>query len=159
MPFFSIVSLTTRAFYALKDTVTPVKLAALSFVINLVLSWWLKDVIGAPGLVISSTVAIVVQTLVMQRMLARRLPAMEFGELWTTIGKVVIATIAMSAVVWIGWRGLQMSMTHLRRADLVAILALIPLGTLVYGAGLWILRVEGRAELTAVYQRIRYGRK
>ncbi|HYD85632.1 MAG TPA: murein biosynthesis integral membrane protein MurJ, partial [Opitutus sp.] len=63
MPFYSVSSLTTRGFYATKDTVTPVKIATLSFVINVGLSWSLKGPLGAPGLVLASTVAVVVQTL------------------------------------------------------------------------------------------------
>ncbi|MDE3084750.1 MAG: murein biosynthesis integral membrane protein MurJ, partial [Verrucomicrobiota bacterium] len=38
MPFFSVVNLTVRAFYAMKDTATPVKIAMVDFVVNLVLS-------------------------------------------------------------------------------------------------------------------------
>ena len=58
MPFFSITSLSTRAFYAVKDTLTPVKLAAVSFAINLGLSLTLMKFLGAAGLVIASTVAV-----------------------------------------------------------------------------------------------------
>jgi len=42
MPFFAVTSLMIRAFYASKDTVTPVKLATVSFVVNVSLGWWLK---------------------------------------------------------------------------------------------------------------------
>src|SRR5690606_20660624 len=43
LPFFSVTSLTIRAFYSVKDTMTPVKVAAVSFVINIGLSFLLKD--------------------------------------------------------------------------------------------------------------------
>jgi putative peptidoglycan lipid II flippase len=38
LPFFSVVSLTTRAFYAIKDAATPVRMATVSFLVNLGLS-------------------------------------------------------------------------------------------------------------------------
>ncbi|MDB6128366.1 MAG: integral rane protein MviN [Verrucomicrobia bacterium] len=154
MPFFSIVSLTTRAFYSIKDTVTPVKIAALSFIVNLGLSWSLKDVIGAPGLVVASTVAIVIQTLMMQHLLARALPGMQFGDLWRTIGKVILATLAMAAIVGGGWHFLQGRFTHARSADLIAVLGLIPIGVAVYAAILVVLKIEGREAFAALSQKI-----
>ena len=35
MPFFSVVNLTVRAFYSVKDTATPVKVAVIDFTVNL----------------------------------------------------------------------------------------------------------------------------
>ncbi|ACB77094.1 murein biosynthesis integral membrane protein MurJ [Opitutus terrae] len=155
MPFFSISSLTTRAFYALKDTVTPVKIGALSFVINVGLSWALKDWLGAPGLVLASTAAVIVQTIVMQRLLARAVPGLGFGELWRTIGKIVAATAAMSLVVFAGWAALRYAFAGNRTVDLIAIGGLIPVGVAVYAAVLWAVRVEGREEISAILARFR----
>ncbi len=154
LPFFSVSSLTTRAFYAVKDTLTPVKVGAVSFVINIGLSWFLKNWLGAPGLVIASTTAVVVQTIVLQRLLARQLPGMTFGALWRTIGKVLLATIGMGAVVAGGWWGLRQLMVGQRVADLIAIFALIPACIAVYAVVLWLLRVEGREELSVVAMKI-----
>jgi putative peptidoglycan lipid II flippase len=154
LPFFSVSSLTTRAFYAVKDTLTPVKVGAVSFVINIGLSWFLKNWLGAPGLVIASTTAVVAQTIVLQRLLARQLPGMSFGALWLTIGKVLLATIGMSVVVAGGWWGLRQLMIGQRVADVIAIFALIPASILVYAAVLWLLRVEGREELSVIVRKI-----
>jgi putative peptidoglycan lipid II flippase len=155
MPFFSISSLTTRAFYALKDTVTPVKVGVLSFVINVGLSWSLKDSLGSKGLVLASTAAVIAQTLVMQRLLARRMPGLGFGELWRTIGKVVLATCVMSVVVFAGWWALRRGIENVRVADGATIAGLIPVAVIVYGAMLWLVRVEGREDVAAMVGRLR----
>ncbi len=155
MPFYSVSSLTTRAFYATKDTVTPVKIATLSFVINVALSWSLKGPLGAPGLVVASTVAIVVQTLALQRLLARRLSGMSFGDLWRTVGKVALATAAMGVVVTLGWLALRAGFGGSRVADVVAIFALIPLAAASYAAALWALKIEGREEFVAMVEKLR----
>jgi putative peptidoglycan lipid II flippase len=155
MPFFSVTSLTTRAFYAVKDTSTPVKAAAVSFVVNLILTLALKDVLGAPGLVVASTVAILVQTFLLQRWLAQKLPGMEFGELWRSVGKILIGTVVMSAAVWGGWRLVLAGWPGSRAADAIAIFGLIPAGVAIYAAVLWALRIEGRDELAALAAKLR----
>lgn len=155
MPFFSVVSLTTRAFYAIKDTATPVKTAALSFAVNIGLTLLLMDTYGAPGLVIASTVAVVVQTFVLQRALAQRLPGMRFGELWASVGKILVGTATMSAVVFLGWRLLRVIWPGSRLADIIALAGLIPLGVGVYALVLWLLRIEGREQLVALFGKIR----
>lgn len=154
MPFFSITSLSTRAFYALKDTATPVKLAAVSFVINLALSLLLMRPLGAAGLVIASTVAIVVQTALLQRMLTRKLPEMAFSPLWGGVGKIMVAVLGMAVVVAGGWILLRAHITGFLR-DALALGGLIPLGVAVYGVGLWLLKIEGREELIALWRRLK----
>ena len=154
LPFFSVVNLTVRAFYAVKDTATPVKIAFVDFTINLALSLLLMRWLGAIGLVLASTIAIIVQTLLLQRALARKLPGMTFAPLWPSVGKVLAATLAMSVVVEAGWRGLEATGAG-RRADLVAVAGLIPLGAVVYVAALWALRIEGREELNTLWKTFR----
>lgn len=155
MPFYSVSSLSTRAFYALKDTRTPVKLAAVSFAINLSLSLLLMRPLGAAGLVIASTVAVLVQTWSMQAKLTRRQPEMTFAPLWRPLGKTLLAAGGMGAVVVAGWWLLPMLLTSGWRRDLVALLVLIPAGAGVYAALLWVLRIEGREDLVALWQRWR----
>ena len=152
LPFFSVVNLTVRAFYSIKDTATPVKVAVVDFLVNLGLSLLLKQWLGAVGLVLASTVAIVVQAVLLQRALVRKLPGMTFAPLWPSLGKVSLATLAMAAVVGGGWMGLRGGG---KLADWLAIGGLIPLGVAVYGAILWKTKIEGIDELQALLQRWR----
>jgi putative peptidoglycan lipid II flippase len=154
MPFFSVVNLTVRAFYAVKDTATPVRVAVVDFVVNLALSVSLMRWLGAAGLVVASTTAIIVQTVLLKRALTRKLPEMEFAPLWPSVGKVLAATAAMSMLVWAGWTALQAAGWG-RIGDVLALVGLIPLGILAYGAVLWRLKIEGHEDLAAVWLKIR----
>jgi putative peptidoglycan lipid II flippase len=149
MPLFSVVNLTVRAFYSVKDTATPVKVAAIDFTVNLILSLVLMQWLGAAGLVLASTTAIIVQTVLLKRALTRRLPEMRFAPLWPSVGKILLATAGMSVVVEAGWWAVRAAVAG-RLADAVAVLGLIPLACLVYGGLLWLLRIEGREELRAM---------
>jgi putative peptidoglycan lipid II flippase len=154
LPFFSVVNLTVRAFYAVKDTATPVKIAAIDFGVNLGLSLLLRNILGAPGLVIASTTAIVLQTVLLQRALARKLPGLTFAPLWPSLAKVVLASAVMSAPVLIGWHWLAGSGLG-RTGDCLAVFGLIPLGVAVYAVMLWVLRIEGREDLAVLLARVR----
>lgn len=155
MPFFSVTSLTTRAFYAVKDMGTPVLMATISFLVNVGLTLMLKNSLGARGLVIASTVAAIVQTVLLQRALAQRLPGMGFRELWVSLGKVLLAAALMGAFVAAGWWGLARGVASVKLASWIAVLALIPLGVAVYAGLLWLLKIEGREEVAAVFAKVR----
>jgi putative peptidoglycan lipid II flippase len=166
LPFFSMVNLIVRAFYALKDTATPVKVAVVDFLVNLVLSISLMHWLGAIGLVIASTTAIIVQMVLLQRALARRLPGMTLAPLWPSVAKVMLGALVMGVVVWAGWQlvgnisadiRFHVSKVHLKVhvADLIAVLGLIPLGVAVYGVVLWLVKIEGHAEFSTLLGKLR----
>jgi len=160
MPFFSVVNLTVKTIYAVKDTTTPVKVALIDFAVNVGLSLILREWLGVMGLVLASTLAIVVQMVLLQRALGRRLPGMTLAPLWPGIVKVLAGSLVMGAVVWGGWHWvrdwdavLAIGRFKMHEADLVAIFGLIPLGVLAYAAVLWALRIEGRDEFAALVRR------
>ncbi len=160
MPFFSVVNLTVRAFYAVKDTITPVKVAMIDFAVNVGLSLVLREWFGVIGLVLASTTAIVVQMVLLQRALGRRLPGMTLAPLWPSIVKVLAGSLVMGAVVGGGWHWLReweavvsIGRFAMHEADLIAAFGLIPLGMAAYAAVLWALRIDGRDELVAIVRR------
>jgi putative peptidoglycan lipid II flippase len=150
LPFFSVVSLTVRAFYAIKDTRTPVRVAFIDFVINIAVSLVMIHWLGVFGIVLASTTAIIAQTFLLGFALVKRLPAMRFAPLWPSLAKVAGATAAMALVVGCGRWALQ----GVKGADAVEVIGLIPLGVAAYGAVLWLLRIEGRQELEVVLARL-----
>jgi putative peptidoglycan lipid II flippase len=155
MPFFSVVSLTVRAFYAIKDTKTPVKIAVIDFVVNIAVSLLLMGWLKERGLVLASTTAIIVQAVLLQRALVRRLPGMSLKPLWPSFGKVLIGTVTMGLVVFGGLRLLVNLNPGARLNDWLAVLVLIPIGVLAYGLTLWLLRIDGREELVAIVARFK----
>ncbi len=155
LPFFSVVSLMVRAFYSLKNTKSPVRVATIDFLINLALSLLLMRWFGAAGLVIASTCAIIAQALLLHRELHQALPQMSLAPLAASFGKIAVAATSMGVVVW---GGAQLA-AHLPLApkmrDFVTIVGLIPLAIAVYGGLLWALKIEGREELSQILAKIR----
>ncbi len=155
LPFFAFVNLVLRAFYAHKDTVTPVRAAILSFVVNLVLSLALMQVLSTTGLALAGTLAVVVQAWYLQTRLARTRPALAFSHLLPTVLRVVVASLVMGGLVAAGWRLIKQALGAGMVTDLVALGVLIPAGVAVYAGLLWVMKTEGREDFAAVLARFR----
>ncbi len=155
LPFLSFTTVALRGFYALKDTTTPVRAAALSFAVNLVLSVVLMRWLSTVGLALASTFAVLAQAWFLQTKLSRKLPGLGFGPLLPNLGKIAIATLIMGAVVWGGLRLIAVIVLTPKIHDIVVIAGLIPLAVAVYGALLWLMKIEGRAELDLILQKLR----
>lgn len=155
LPFFSFVSLVLRAFYAQKDTRTPVRAAVISFFVNLGLSFALMASLSTLGLAIASNVAIAVQAVYLQWHLARKQDGLAFHHLARDLGKIIVASAAMGAVVaglWWAWSRLMPTTTF---TDAVGLGAVIAAAVAVYAALLWGLKIEGREDLAALLAKLR----
>lgn len=155
LPFFSVVSLTVRAFYSVQNTKTPVRIATINFFINLGLSFVLMRWLGAAGLVIASTCAIIAQTWLLHVELRRMLPDSSLAPLAPSLAKIAVATVAMGLLVWAGKFAVAGLPLSERMRDLIAIAGLIPVACAAYGAILWVLKIEGREEFSVLFAKLR----
>ena len=158
LPFLAFVSLALRAFYARKDTRTPVRAAWWSFLANIGASLLLMRWFGASGLALGSTAAVILQATYLQTHLAREHSGLGFRHLAAHLGKVVAASAIMAAAVvavrwgwerWVGvagWRGaLELALA-------------IGSGAAVFFAAVWMFHIDGREEVLAALRR-KWGRK
>ena len=158
LPFLSFTSVALRGFYALKDTATPVRAAALSFVANLVLSILLMRWFSTVGLALASNLAVLVQAWFLQTRLSRKLDGLSFAPLLPNLGKIFVASVLMGAVVWGGAYGVNQLSLASRARDLILVLGLIPVAAGSYAGLLWLMRIEGREDLELIIAKLR-GRK
>jgi putative peptidoglycan lipid II flippase len=155
LPFLSFTTVALRGFYSLKDTGTPVRAAAVSFVVNVVLSIVLMKWLSTVGLALAGNLAVLAQALFLQVSLARRMPALGFAPLLPNLGKILLASALMGAAVWGGEKLLAAIPLDGRMRDIVVVAGLIPAACAVYGAMLFALKIEGREELTTVWDKFR----
>ncbi len=153
LPFLAFVSLTLRAFYAFKDTHTPVRVAFFSFLVNIGASLLLMRWLGVAGLAAGSTIAVVVQAACLQVKLARRHPGLEFRHLSVHLAKVVFASLVMTTVVAGLWQGWSRIVGIGGWRDPLGLAAGIVAGAGVFGLVAAMLRVEGLAEALALVRK------
>ncbi len=115
-----VVEIVTRAFYALRDTRTPVIIGvaamALNLVFSLLFSSWFTSLGWMPhgGLALANTVATFLEMAGLLIVIRRRLGGLESRSIWLATGQAVLATAGMSlmVVLWMGWMQNQSAFTN-----------------------------------------------
>ena len=90
----------TRGFYAQQDTKTPVKLMAVTVVVNLIFSLLLIGPLKHGGLALANSIASLLNTVMLSYYLNKRIPGMWEAKLFKFLGQISLASAAMAAGVW-----------------------------------------------------------
>jgi putative peptidoglycan lipid II flippase len=131
---YSANQVLTRAFYARGDSMTPVKVSmamvGLNFLLNITLIW---TPLNVAGLAWSTAICAILQTVALERLLARRLGRVVDAEVRASWLRTLGATLAMGALtgaaaLWLPDQGSWTAMA-LTLAALVAIGGAAMLGT------------------------------
>jgi putative peptidoglycan lipid II flippase len=91
------VKLFASGFYAMRDTRTPVKIAAFSLVVSTGLAWLFMRWFGAPGIALGSSIGAFVNTALHLRDLSGRLGSVLRGTDWRAFGITLVAGVLAGA--------------------------------------------------------------
>ena len=91
------VKLFASGFYAMRDTRTPVKIAAFSLLVSTGLAWLFMRWLGAPGIALGSSIGAFVNTALHLRDLSGRLGSVLRGADWRAFGITLVAGVLASA--------------------------------------------------------------
>ncbi|MFC1814982.1 murein biosynthesis integral membrane protein MurJ [Thermodesulfobacteriota bacterium] len=97
---FSAVRIVVSTFYALQDTKTPVRMAFLSIIANIILGVILMQWLSHGGLALATSLASMLNLGLLLRVLIKRLGSMEWKEMAVSIGKTAVSSTIMGIVVW-----------------------------------------------------------
>lgn len=145
LPFHSLLEVVVRAFYALKDTRTPVMVGAAAMLLNIgasfALSAWFARLGWLPvgGLALANSLATLLEVSTLMLILRRRLNGLGGGAVGGAVLQAGLGSLGMAAAVW-GWLALAGGLPGW---------ALVPgaaaVGALAYAACALLLRVpEGQ---------------
>jgi putative peptidoglycan lipid II flippase len=97
---FSAVRIVVSTFYALQDTKTPVKMAAISVVANIIFSIILMQYLGYRGLALATSLASMLNFWLLARALKVRLGLLGWESITESVRKIMAGSFIMGAVVW-----------------------------------------------------------
>jgi len=146
-----------RAYYALHDRMTPMKVAVgmvvLNFSLNLTLVWFLQE----GGIALSTTVSAIIQSALLLWLLRRRLGRLGLGALRKLIIKGTVASGIMAAAAGAVLRAFGGGQEKLIKA-LVVLPVVVGVAAVVYGFSAWALRMEELRDMPVVGRLMRRGK-
>lgn len=94
---FAGVRIVASAFYALKDTATPVRVAAIAMTANIVMNLLLMGPLRHAGLALATALAAMINLSLLLVALRRRLPGLRLSAVGPSLLRTVVATAVMAA--------------------------------------------------------------
>lgn len=101
---FSEVRVVAQAFYALQDTMTPMKIGALAVVANIILSLALMSPMGHNGLALANSLASMLNVALLVWVLRGRIGRLQGRRFLYSLGKILLASAVMGVCVHYGAR-------------------------------------------------------
>jgi putative peptidoglycan lipid II flippase len=137
---FSVNNLIARAFYALGDTQTPMRVSMFCLAANLLMALILIPLFKQGGMGLANTLSAGLNSALLFYALRRKLPKLGFRDLAGNFAGVAGAALAAAAVAWFSARGLE---TRMGATSLLAkggtVFGPIGAATLIYFAlALWL---------------------
>jgi len=152
LPAFAAVKLIVPAFYSTQDTSTPVRVAVITLIVNVLLNliflfyFFPKFKNGGPAL--ASALAAYFNVLVLFTVFRLRFGRLGTWEILASMGKIAISSAIMGALCWGALRYSQFDLISHFLTRLIVFIALIGGATLSYLGLAWML---GCDEISEVY--------
>ena len=99
------VRVTTATFYALQDTKTPVRIAVIGVVSNLLLSLLLMGTLKHSGLALANSLASIMNFLLLSFFLRKKLQRIDAGKIIKSFLQVIASSCIMGVIGWALLRG------------------------------------------------------
>ena len=97
---FSMVNILARAFYALGDTQTPMRISLVCLALNLVFALWLISPLRQGGLGIANSLSAVFNVGLLLYALRRKLQVLELAALRQNLPRILAATLLAGMAAW-----------------------------------------------------------
>jgi putative peptidoglycan lipid II flippase len=147
---FSIVNVLARAFYALGDTKTPMKVSVFCLTLNLVLAGTLVWKYKQGGLGVANTITSLANVWLLAFALRKKLKTLDMAALRTPILWLVWIGLCCGIIAWEGWKLWESRLGHETLAlKLGAVFVPATLAGLVYWLTAWAAGIAAAREILA----------
>lgn len=154
LPFYSMATMATRGFHALKDTRTPVAIGLCSFILNLGLALWWMQRWGVIGLAAASVASACFQNIALRVLLIRKQPLIRKGRFWFPLIEVVAASKIMAIIVWLGMTYGTALWGAGKLGDVLSLIITIPVGVIFYLLFLKVFRFQEVYEIKHLFLKV-----
>lgn len=132
LPAYVGIRVFTPGFFAREDTSTPVRIAAVSIIVNVVLNLWLMNHFAHVGIALASSISAWLNILLLVFVLSRRGHYKADRRLLLRIGGIIGASAIMAAVLWFGAAWTVPWLAGSLVEKITALMALVVGGAMIY---------------------------
>lgn len=147
LTFAALNSLLIHTYYAMRDMRTPVLCGAIGAVINITLNLLLISFMAHRGLALATSIAAIVNTILLAHLLKRWHPGIKTLESRTKLGKILLSALGAVGISWFVYLGMEEILVNGPRTLFLFIAVLVAL--IVY---LGLLRLFEISELQLLRQ-------
>ena len=151
---FSAVRIVTATFFALQDTRTPVLIAVISIIANIILGVILMKPLAHGGLALATSLASILNLGLLVQALRAKLGSLGWRNIAHSAGRSLLSSAGMGFVVWAAARTLIPLENRTLTGLLVGVVACIGIGLCIYTAISFVLKSQ---ELSIVLTEARKG--
>ncbi|WP_050606728.1 murein biosynthesis integral membrane protein MurJ [Clostridium niameyense] len=142
MVAYGVRDILNKAFYAIKDTKTPMINSFIGILINIVINIFILKFMGVSGLSLATTLSAIVITIMMCIDLSKKLNGMDFRSILISLIKIIIASILMGIIVIFINKFTMMNFGNEFKGSIISILTSAILGGGIYIVAIYVLKVE-----------------
>jgi putative peptidoglycan lipid II flippase len=150
LSFVAMTRVLAPAFYALKDTKTPVWTALIAFILNALFSLILMKPLLHGGLALATTLSSLANMLLLLWLLRRKIGPFGVMGIISSGIKSLLASLPLGLAVYYACHGTDWSQTGHKMTKLLVLGGAIGAGILVYAIGVSLLRSEEAREMTSL---------
>ena len=140
--FISSVKILVSAFYALQDTKTPVKVAAVSLAVNAFMNWVLMQPLKQGGIALATSIAGAISVVQLAAIFQKKYGSLNWSQFRTSFIKVGAASGVMGIASLLILRLFQFNSAQPLSWKITALFGTIVLSILVYLAAAWVLKMD-----------------
>ena len=146
LPAYSITKIFVSSFYSMKETKTPVKIATLSMLTNVVLNVTLMGPMGVGGLALATSVAAWLNASLLFYFLRKRIGRVGGRSIFECVMKIIIATAGMSICCYF-------AAYHLFNRLILSVFGSITIGVAVYILLTKLLKIDEMNSILSILKR------
>ncbi len=140
--FFGLLMILNRVFYAFKNVKTPLKVAGISIITNLILDWILIKFMGVGGLALSTSLVALCNVVILIVIFRKKVGNFGGRRIFISYGKIFTAAAVMSGLLFFLWKYVE-SIAYKGLWPLILFLFLaIFLGAAVYTGCTFLFKME-----------------
>ena len=153
-------AIVTRGFYAMQDTVVPVVVGTIMTFVFIPMNWLFMRPLGHGGLALATSVAAILNMVILLELLRRRLGGLNGGLIMRSFTKVCASSAVAGGVAWMVFHAVSRVINpNTPMGSLVGVVASLGLALLAYISMIVALRVDEAREVWRILSaRLRRGK-